>query len=401
MAKKRTKKEDTELTGINDDITSILADTDGQTLRDAGKVPYFVDTGNLSINFCCSGKFITGGFPGGRIIEAFGAEASGKSLLGYCFLGAVQRMDGFAVLLDCERSSGAEFAERCGHVDSDRLLTYSPITFQQVEKKVISVVNTIRAKFPDKPIGIVWDSIGVNTTDREWNETELPENPTAKQISDAGGNARPGERAKAAGDVLRKLNPFLNENNATLYIINQVRKKIGVMFGDPDTTAGGGEALKFYASMRFRTGAPQRFTDKDTKMPLGVNMKITNKKNRHNVPGLVAEKIPLFFDSGIHPTGGLLDILVKAGRVKSSSGKGVYEFVEGYGEGSFRSSLDKPLDPELIIKNYKCIDAESEEEVKAYIQEWENAIALSNQDSVIAESSEEEDLSAMFGNKQD
>ena len=393
MAKKSTKKTDK----LQDDLDSILADTDGQTLRDAGKVPYFVDTGNLAINYCCSGKFMIGGFPGGRIIEAFGPEASGKSLLGYCFLGSVQRMDGFAVLLDCERSSGDEFAERCGHVDADKLLTYSPITFQQVEKKIISVVNAIRKKYPDKPIGIVWDSIGVNTTDREWNETELPENPTAAQIQNAGGNARPGERARAAGDALRKLNPFLNENNATLYIINQIRKKIGVMFGDPDTGAGGGEALKFYASMRFRTGAPQKFTDKDTKMPLGVNMKISNKKNRHNVPGLVAEKVPLFFDSGIHPTGGLLDILVKSGRVKSASGKGVYEFVEPYGEGTFRASMEKPLDPAIVIKNFKCVDAESEAEIESYIKEWENAIQLADDESVVAESTTEEAVGDMLG----
>ncbi len=110
MSKTKTKNE-------NSALEEILSETGGELLRNAGQVPYYVDTGNLAINYACSGKFIKGGFPGGRIIEAFGPEASGKSLLGYCFLGAIQKQGGIAVLLDCERSSGSDFAERCGHVD--------------------------------------------------------------------------------------------------------------------------------------------------------------------------------------------------------------------------------------------------------------------------------------------
>ena len=215
----KSKKNDKDI------LSEILNETGGETLREAGQVPYYVDTGNLAINYNCSGKFIGGGFPGGRIIEAFGPEASGKSFLGYCFMHSIQDMGGVAVLLDCERSSGSDFAERCGHVDPDMLVCYNPITLQQVEKKITTVVTRIRKSFPDKPIGIVWDSIGVNPTDREWNEVDLPENPTKQQIADAGGNERPGERAKISNKILRSLNPFLNNNNATLYVINQVRKK--------------------------------------------------------------------------------------------------------------------------------------------------------------------------------
>ena len=81
MANKKDKKnENLEI------LQSILKETGGETLREAGVVPYFIDTGNLALNYSCSGKFITGGFPGGRLIEAFGPEASGKSFLGYCFM---------------------------------------------------------------------------------------------------------------------------------------------------------------------------------------------------------------------------------------------------------------------------------------------------------------------------
>jgi recombination protein RecA len=366
-------------------LDDILESTGGQTLRNAGQVPYYVDAGNLAINFACSGKFIGGGFPGGRIIEAFGPEASGKSFLGYCFLGAIQKKGGIAVLLDCERSSGSEFAERCGHVNPDRLIVYSPVTLQQVEKQIISVVRAVRAKFPDKPIGIVWDSIGVNPTEREFSEVDLPDNPTKAQL-DAVGHERPGERAKFANKILRSLNPFLNDNDATLYVINQVRKKIGVIYGNDETTSGGGEALKFYASLRFRTGAPKSFQDKDTKLSLGVNMTIANKKNRHFTPGIKVENVPLFFDSGINPLGGLLDALIMANRVEPAKGAGKYRILSPWNGGDeeavFQQAKSAPFDSEVLMKYPALVGAADETEVREYLKEWSEAIALTTSDSV-------------------
>lgn len=371
--------------GENSEIQDILNSTGGETLKTAGQVPYYVDAGNLAINYACSGRFINGGFPGGRIIEAFGPEASGKSLLGYCFLHAIQKQGGIAVLLDCERSSGSDFAARCGHVNVDTLLVYDPITLQQVEKKIIAVVNAIRARFPDKPIGIVWDSIGVNPTDREWSEVELPENAT-KAERDAIGQERPGERAKFANKILRSLNPFLNDKNATLYVINQVRKKIGVIYGNDETTSGGGEALKFYASLRFRTGAPRAFQDKNTKLSLGVNMTIVNKKNRHFTPGVKIENVPLFFDSGINPLGGLMDALLMSKRVEPSKGAGKYRILSPWNGGDedaiFQQAKSSPFDQEILMKYPSLVDAGSSEEVSEYLKEWSEAIALTTSESV-------------------
>lgn len=392
MAKSK-KNNDAEI------LANILSETGGETLRNAGQVPYYVDTGNLAINYSCSGKFINGGFPGGRIIEAYGPEASGKSFLGYCFMHSIQQMNGVAILLDCERSSGAEFAERCGHVDPDSLVVYDPVTLEQVEKKITIVVNKIRQVFPDKPIGIVWDSIGVNPTDREWNETELPENPTQQQIAAAGGNERPGERAKAANKVLRSLNPFLNNNNATLYVINQVRKKIGVIYGNDETTSGGGEALKFYASLRLRCGAPKSFQDKNTKLPLGVNMSVTNKKNRHFTPGVKIENVPLFFNTGINPLGGLMDALLMSERIEASS-KGRYTIKPewcGTEENTFQQAKSSPMNPEILYKNPKLIDADNEEEVRNYLKEWSDAISLTNSEGVEQISNGSEDVSHLVG----
>lgn len=380
-------------------LDDILEATGGQTLRNAGQVPYYVDTGNLAINFACSGKFTKGGFPGGRIIEAFGPEASGKSFLGYCFLGAIQKMGGIAVLLDCERSSGSEFAERCGHVDPDKLIVYSPVTLQQVERQIISVVRAVRAKFPDRPIGIVWDSIGVNPTDREWSEVELSENAT-KAERDAVGNERPGERAKFANKILRSLNPFLNDKDATLYVINQVRKKIGVIYGNDETTSGGGEALKFYASLRFRTGSPKAFQDKNTKLSLGTNMTIANKKNRHFTPGIKIENVPLFYDSGINPLGGLMDAILMSKRVEPAKGAGKYRILSpwngGDEEATFQQSKSAPFDPEILVKYPSLIDAENADEVREYLKEWSDAIALTNSDTV-EQVDTHQDVSGLLG----
>jgi len=368
MAKKKKTDEDF--------LAEIAESTGGETLEEAGRVPYWIDSGNLALNYLCSGRFIGGGYPGGKIIEAFGPEASGKSLVGYCFLGAVQRMGGVAIWLDCERSANADFAARCGHVNPKTLPVYYSITLEECEFKIIEVVKAIRQHFGDSiPIGIVWDSIGVNPTKREWLETDLPENPTKEQIKAIGGHERPGERAKCANGILRKLNPFLNDMGATIYIVNQERKKIGVLVGPDTTTHGGGEALKYYASLRLRMGAPKEFVNSKTKFPLGVNMKVKNRKNRHFTPGLLIEDVPLFFDSGINPLGGLLKALVLAGRVEGSTN---YKVCEPWANGEtikFKAALKNPLDAEILCKCPAMVDAKSEDEIHGYLAEWQDSIA--------------------------
>lgn len=392
----------------NEDFFSELAGaTGGQTLREAGRVPYYVDTGNLALNYQSSGRFITGGFPGGRIIESFGPEASGKSLIGHCFLGNIQRMGGIAILLDCERSAGAEFAERCGHVNPDQLMVWDSPVYERIEKKLTTVIPMIRKSYPTAPIGIVWDSIGVTMTEREWNELNLPENATKAQIKEAGGNERPGERARMANSVLRKLNPFLNDNNATLYVINQLRQKIGVMFGNPETTNGGGEAIKYYASLRIRCNSPKSFQDKDTDLPLGVNMSVTNKKNRHNTPGIRIDDVPLFFNGGIHPLGGLLQALVLAKRVtnkppkvegevapkkkkeegeKKEKSSNVYTVLEPYANGdpgTFKLAANATFDPEVLYRWPALVDAKNADQVKKYLEEWSEAMQLASSEDVV------------------
>ena len=383
--KKAEPKTETRPSSDTDFLKELAADTGGQMMVDVGSTKYFIDTGNLALNRICSGKYIGGGIPGGQITEVYGPPASAKSLLGNCVLGGVQRMGGIAVYLDCERAGNPEFAKNAGHVDVDSLVSYEPISIEQVEAKIKAAVKRINEYYdPEKPKLFVWDSISVTPTEREWKTTELPETYTQAEFKKiVGSKERPGERAKAAGDALRRLNPLLNDANATLYVINQTRQAIGVMFGSDEVTGGGGKALPFYASCRLRTSATKHFLD-EHEVPCGVNLNFRNKKNRSFKPFGVVEGVPLFFDKGINPLGGLLVSLKQANRIK---GKGTWTVQEPWANGqkvTFKRALaDGTVPEEVLLKCPSLIDAENEQQVKDYLGVWQEAIDLA--DSVLGE----------------
>ena len=364
-------------------FAQIAAATGGMTLDVAGNVPYHINTGNLALNFICSGKFINGGIPGGRITEVYGPPSTAKSLLGYCSLAACQQMGGVAVLLDCERASSAGFAATAGHVNTEELIVYEPVSIEQVEAKIIASTKAIREHYKTEvPILFVWDSITVTPTEREWAEIELPENATKAQIKAAGGMERPGERAKKCGDLLRKINPFMDENNATLFIINQTRVDIGKFSPAgivPETTGGGGKALPFYASTRLRTSI-QKNIENDQGLPIGINLGFQNKKSRSCAPGMRTLGVQLFYEAGINPLGGIMSLLLATKRVEVC-GKGSYRVTDAYSDGTevkFKTSVstrnDLPI--EILHKCPKLIDAETEEEVKAYFAQYQGALDL-------------------------
>lgn len=376
MAKKKTTnaKED----NFFEDLKNI---TGGTILSEMNQNIYYIDTGNLALNFACSGRFITGGIPGGRITEVYGPPASSKSLLGNSILGACQRIGGIAILLDCERASNPEFARSAGHLDIDKILVYEPTTIEEVESKIINVTKAIRKhKGDDIPICYVWDSIGVTPSEREFKEIELPEGFSEADFKRiVGSKEKPGERARAAGDLLRKVNPFLNSQNATMFVINQVRSNIGVMYGSPEVTAGGGKALEFYASCRLRTSAAKMIEDKKRKVPLGVNLKFKNKKSRSAAPGMEVSDVQLYFAAGINPIGGLLSALIAAGRIEPST-SGKFKVNEPWANGeeivikTTMAKNDVPL--EYLYQCPSLIDAKTEKEVRDYLEPFAEAIAL-------------------------
>ena len=396
MAKKKTRK-------TEKDIFAELANETGCAVLDEEKpVKYYVDTGNLATNYICSGKFIWGGIAGGRITEIFGPESSSKSLFGTNVLFGCQKLDGFSAILDCENTMNAEFARNASHLDTKKVLIAKPQSLESAFKKMHIIIEKCRSIDKEAPIVIVYDSITVSPCDRELREVDLPENYTQAQFKKiVGGKEQPGERAKICSREFRKLTPILEKNDATLLVINQTRDKIGVMFGDNQTTGGGGRALPFYATCRLATRAAKRIVKKvdkaaDLEIPIGVNISLTNKKNKAYKPFLKTTGLQLFFDKGINPLTGLLSVLIVAERI-IPTGSGNFQILEEYvgtaggadyhvntSTSKFKSSLERNDVPlKVLLDNPKLVGANNKEEIEAYMSAFSPAIEQSSAEDVV------------------
>ncbi len=275
MAKKKQQTEDT--LDIDSMFTDIAKTTGGDTLDELENIKYRIDTGNLAINYSCSGKCIPGGIPGGRITEAYGPEASGKSLIGSNVLYGVQKLGGWAIILDCENATNAEFMSKVSHLNLKRVLRYSPPTLEKAFRQIHVTTKVIRDKEAElrlepKPILVVFDSLTVPPCERELRENDLPLDYCAADWKKlVGRQEQPGERARIISSEMRKLQSMVVGKDITVYLINQVRDKIGVMYGSPETTPGG-NAVKFYSSLRIRTAAKKKIEHAKLEKFSGINM---------------------------------------------------------------------------------------------------------------------------------
>jgi recombination protein RecA len=398
---KRKKISSSSDDSLDDLFKEIASETGGDVLDKIDSVNYFVDTGSLALNYICSGRFIDGGIPGGKLTEIYGPSSSAKSLFGNNILFGCQKMGGIPVLLDCENSANKEFIMKASHCDLNKVLRYTPQSLEEVFAKMYSVIEKIRKKDSERPIVIVYDSIGVSPSARELREVDLPENydkATYKRI--VGGNEQPGERAKICSRELRKLNTVMEKTGATVIILNQTREKIGIMFGNPETTAGGGNALPFYASCRIRPQTQRKIEKKITAKKnkiLGVNIKLKNVKNKTHKPFVESEGVQLLFDKGINPLSGLLTCLLESERLEA---KGAGNFIikseylgDDKEDNKFKASLEKnemPLD--VVLNHPLLIDASSREQAANYFAPYMDAINFEiSGDVVEVESSEDDD----------
>jgi RecA/RadA recombinase len=404
MAKKKVIDEANEMDEIFYDLVN---ECDGTLLDDLGPSKYYVDTGNLALNYICAGKCIGGGVPGGKITEIYGPPASSKSLIGMCILHGVQKMGGFAIFLDLERAANRDFSVKAAHVNPKQLVVYEPDTIETSFLKIHNVIKLIREKKgPDIPIVVVYDSIGAVPCDREMREIDLPEGYTKAQFEKiVGSKEKPGERARISGKELRKMNPVLARQNASLVIINQTRQKLNVMFGRDVGGAGGGKALEFFGSCKLWVNPQKKIVKKLTEklnIPLGVNVKIKNEKNRSFDPFWETDNVQLYFRNGINPLGGLLGILIKAERIKSTSA-GNYEVLEPFNGGKevkFRSSMERNDVPvEVLLECPALIDGENREQVEAYLSTFGSAITLSDADAVVEDDMTDDEILGGIGDE--
>lgn len=233
MAKKKAAATDE----MDDIFAEIAKQTGGDVLEDLDNVKNFIDTGNLAINYSCSGKMVSGGIPQGRIIEAYGPEASGKSLIGSNVLYGIQRINGWAVLLDCENASNGDFMSKVSHLNLKRVVRYAPPSLEKAFRQIHVTTKTIREYETKngkerKPILFVFDSLTVPPCERELRENNLPlDYSVADWKKIVGRQEQPGERARVISAEMRKLQAMVVEQDVTVYIINQTRDKIGVLYG--------------------------------------------------------------------------------------------------------------------------------------------------------------------------
>lgn len=274
-----------------------------------------IDSGSISINLALG----VGGYPRGRVIEIFGPEASGKTTLALHAMAEAQKKGGIAAFIDAEHAFDRFYAEKLG-VDIENLLISQP---DNGEQALEITDHLIRSGAIDI---IVIDSVAALTPKAE--------------IEGEMGDSKMGLQARLMSQALRKLTANISKTNTCCVFINQLREKIGVMFGNPETTTGG-NALKFYATIRVDIRKVSQL--KEGEEVTGNRTKVKIVKNKVAPPFKKAE-FDIIYGEGISRTGELVDLAVELNLVKKSGSWFSYEDTKlGQGRDAVKQLLkDNP-----------------------------------------------------------
>lgn len=290
-----------------------------------------IPTGSVGLNIALG----VGGYPRGRVIEIYGPESSGKTTLAIHAIAEAQKAGGIAAIIDAEHAFDRFYAAKLG-VDIDNLLISQPDSGEQALEVADQLIRSSAVDI------IVIDSVAALT-------------PKAELEGDMG-DSKMGLQARLMSQALRKLTASINKTNTTCIFINQLREKIGVMFGNPETTTGG-NALKFYASVRLDIRRIGQLKDGDE--VIGNQTRVKVVKNKVAPPFRKAE-FDIMYGEGISHSGEIIDLGVECGIVKKSG--------SWFSYGDTKLAQGRDATKKLIESNPE-LAAELEEKIMAYVKE--------------------------------
>jgi len=263
----------------------------------------FVSTGNYALNKIISGDY-TKGIPIGMITQFHGEASTAKTVFATHILKEAQVKGYYSILVDSENAYNSEFAQSLG-IDPKKLIYSAPETLEDSFQVLEDTILAIRETDPDTPIVAAYDSIAVSPSKAEYEADSYD-----------GNNMQGAVRAKSTGACLRKINPLLRKHKVALVIINQIRNKVGVMYGNPETMAAGGKSLEYYLGVNLKcvSNKTSDLVKDDNKNVIGIVGRVRNTKNKCSIPFKECE-FELIYNEGLNPYTGSLKLLEADGLV--------------------------------------------------------------------------------------